>query len=154
MGIVETRRCRILTRTHLDDYKMYDKFLSFAVLGALVLTCSGDSDERKYDNPFLTHDVQAKSGDYQFFFHNQNDLLLTVTRDACYYSVLGTNEQGMLKYEPLEAEARIMKSISTSKNVQPTTLLTNFHCVGRRVYTLDAKNAMKRDGSDESDSSD
>merc|ERR1711963_1090617 len=122
--IVETRRCRILTRTHLDDYKMYDKFLSFAVLGALVLTCSGDSDERKYDNPALTHDVQTKSGDYQFFFHNQNDLLLTVTRDACYYSVLGTNEQGMLKYEPLEAEARIMKSISTSKNVQPTTLLT------------------------------
>jgi len=142
---------------------MNDKLLTLAVLGALVLTCYGDDDGHHYDNPELTTDIQTKSGDYEFYYHHQNNLLLTVTRDACYYSTLDTNEQGMLKYEPQEAEAKIMRSVADGKNLQLTTLLTmrtqhqdllaNFHCVGRRIFSLDAKKAMKT-GSDESDSSD
>jgi len=147
---------------------MYDKILTLAVLGVLVLTCLGDGGGKHYDNPELTTDFHARNGDTTFMYHAQNHLLLTVTANECYYSVLDKQEQGMLKYEPLEAEARIMRTIQEGKNVALSTLLTmrsqhqdllaNFHCVGRRVFTLDAKHAMKKSddssNSSESDSSD
>jgi len=138
--------------------------LTLCVIGTLVLTCSGDGDGRKhYDNPELTEDVKDRSGDYMFYYHNKNNLMLTVTRSDCYYSTLNRDEQGMLKYEPKEAEARIIKAISTNHKIEDTTLLTmreqhqdllaNFHCVGRRIHTLDAKSALRSDSSEESSSS-
>jgi len=140
---------------------MYDRLLTLSVIGALVLACSGDGGKH-YDNPELTQDVGYRSGDYQFYYHHKNNLLLTVTRSDCYYSTLNRDEQGMFKYEPQKAEARIISAISSNHRVGDTDLLTmrsqhqdllaNFHCVGRRIHTLDAKSAL-RSGDDDSSSS-
>jgi len=143
---------------------MYDRLLTLCVIGALVLTCSGDSDGKHYSNPELTNDVKAKSGVYEFYYHHKNNLLLTVTPGDCYYSTLDKDGQGMLKYDPALAEGRIIKAIASHSNIKDTNLLTmrsqhqdllaNFHCVGRSVHTLDAKSALRAgDDSDESDSS-
>jgi len=142
---------------------MYDRLLTLFVIGAVVLTCSGDGDGRRhYTNPELTEDVKDKSGDYEFFYHSKNNLLLTVGPNDCYYSTLTADEQGMLKYEPKEAESRIIRTISSNHNIADTDLVTmreqhqdllaNFHCVGRRVHTLDARSAMSS-GDDDDDSS-
>jgi len=142
---------------------MYDRLLTLCVIGTLVLTCSGDGDGKHYDNPELMQDVKAKFGDYEFFYHYKNNLLLTVSRTDCYYSTLDANEQGMLKYEPQEAETRIIKAITHNDRIKDSTLLTmreqhedllaNFHCVGRRIHTLDARHALRSSSSDSSDSS-
>jgi len=143
---------------------MYDKLLTLCVIGTLVLTCSGDGDGKHYNNPELTTDVKARSGNYQFYYHHKNNLLLTVTGTDCYYSTLDSNGQGMLKYEPQQAEARIIKAIGRNDRIMDTTLITmrsqhqdllaNFHCVGRRIHTLDAKNALRSGDDDSSSSSD
>jgi len=144
---------------------MYERLLTLCVIGALALTCSGDGDGKHYSNPELEHDVKAKSGSYEFFYHHKNNLLLTVGPTDCYYSTLDKDGQGMLKYEPAVAEGRMIKAITSNSNVQDTSLLTmrsqhqdllaNFHCVGRRIHTLDARSALMAgdDSSDESDSS-
>jgi len=143
---------------------MYDRLLTLCVIGALVLTCSGDGNRKHYNNPELTHDVKVRSGNYQFYYHHKNNLLLTVTQGDCYYSTLDKDGQGMLKYEPALAEGKIIKAISSHSQVQDTTLLTmrsqhqdllaNFHCVGRHIHTLDARSALRADDDSDDDDSD